>query len=259
MNCLDSGKTERITIDRFARLQPAWSPDVRTIALVTDRSESTDMEELDFGPVVIGLMDLDTEETDVISMPGASKHINPRFSPDGEYIYMVADPEGFSDIFRYSLNEQKFSRIASIATGISGLTGLSPALTVAGETGDLFFNVFYDMEYRVHSMASEEVGKVAENLDLEYDLKEDSGFTPQTAGSVTVERYLEKTDATLPRSPGFDRSDYHPSLKLVYAGMTSVGIAADRFGSSVPGGTSFLFSDMLGDYNLGLLLMHPDP
>jgi len=45
---LPSGTVERLTADAYTELQPAWSPDGRSIAYVTDRF-TTDLAALEFG------------------------------------------------------------------------------------------------------------------------------------------------------------------------------------------------------------------
>lgn len=248
---MESGRTEKLTSDRYAELQPAWSPDGRTIAFVTDRGPRTDLGRLVFGPMVIGLMNLDTGRIELVSLPGATKHIDPDFSPDGGWIYFVADPGGVSDIFRRSLESGRTERLTRIATGVSGLTDLSPALSVASVSGDLYFNVFYDMEYRIRSIGADRVESVATPLESGRYPGGTAGFEP-SGESRTVEKYLESPPDTLPPAGSFDVTDYETDLDLVYAGMTSVGVATDRYGSSISGGTAFLFSDMLGNHNLGV-------
>ncbi len=140
---LASDRVTRLTDDRYANLQPAWSPDGRSLAFVTDQGPGTDFDRMTFAPTRIGLYNLDTRQTRILDgFPGA-RHINPQFAPDGQSIYYVADPDGFSDLYRQTLagNGQRY-RITRTATGIAGITNLSPAISVARQTGRVVMSVF---------------------------------------------------------------------------------------------------------------------
>ncbi len=139
---LASDRVTRLTNDRYAQLQPAWSPDGRTLAFVTDQGPGTDFERMTFAPTRIGIFDLDTRQLRVLDgFPGA-RHINPQFAPDGRSIYYVADPDGFSDLYRQDLASGQRYRLTRSATGVAGITNLSPAISVARQTGRVMFSVF---------------------------------------------------------------------------------------------------------------------
>jgi hypothetical protein len=70
------------------------------------------------------------------------KAINPQFTPTGDALYFVADPDGISDIYRVALSGGAPTRLTTSATGVSGITGLSPAINVARGTGEIVFSVF---------------------------------------------------------------------------------------------------------------------
>ena len=130
------------TNDRNADLQPAWSPDGRTLAVATDRGPGTNFDSLTFAPTRIALVDVATRRVTVLpGFPGA-RHINPQFAPDGRSIYYIGDPDGFSDVYRQELGTGRRFRLTRTATGVTGITNLSPALTVARQTGRVLFSVF---------------------------------------------------------------------------------------------------------------------
>src|SRR5687768_804671 len=56
---LESNELRQLTADAFADLQPAWSPDGRSIAFATDRFTTT-LDDLRFGALRVGLLDLST-------------------------------------------------------------------------------------------------------------------------------------------------------------------------------------------------------
>ena len=51
-------------------------------------------------------------------------------------------PDGFSDIYRMDLQTNAVHRVTRLVTGVSGITYLSPALSVSPQTGRLMFSVF---------------------------------------------------------------------------------------------------------------------
>src|SRR5262249_27230874 len=56
-----------------------------------------------------------------------------------------------------------------------------------------------------------------------------------------------------PENEKYEQEDYKPKLHLDYVGQPYVVAGADRFGTFVGGGVSFLLSDMLGDHTLAAM------
>jgi Tol biopolymer transport system component len=245
---LESESLEQLTADRYADVQPTWSPDGRTIAFVTDRGAGTNFEDLKFRPVQIGFFDLETRNIKLLAMEPDVKHVSPQYSPDGTSLYFISDPDDFSDVYRYSFGEDKFYRVTTAATGISGLTPLSPALTVASGTGTMIATVFEQTGYVMHKLNTEEAAEPTFSEPL-------AGVTDTTneyAETTTVDRYLHDPETGLPATRPNKVHDYHPTLSLLWVGQPYVGVAADRFGTSLGGGASMLFGDMLGNRLLGV-------
>jgi len=246
---VNAGTERKLTDDKYADLQPAWSPDGETIAFVTDRGPETNFETLTYSPMKIGLYNMATGEISMISLSNENKHINPQFSPDGRDIFMIADPDGFSDIYRYSIPEKKFYRVTEIATGVSGITELSPAMSVAKENGQIVFSVFQNMGYNIYGLTSERAqGQPYSPLQVAMD--DDISLAPRDHGVVSG--YLASAQEGLLRESVFKIKPYRPSLSLLYLGQATVGVSVDRFGTSLGGGVSAVFSDMLGNNWLGV-------
>ena len=184
---LATGDLKRLTQGRGAFLQPAWSPDGATIAFATDYGPKTDRTALVYGSMNIGLMDVQSGSISILSLRDGATHIDPQYSPDGRSIYFVANPEGVPDIFRYSLDTGKFSQVTRVATGISGLTPLSPCLSVSRDTGDLAFTVFNKRDYQVHLLSSREALGTEVGFDEAIALPSsvgDTGFVPASPAGI---------------------------------------------------------------------------
>jgi len=258
--------TIKLTDGRYSALQPTFSPDGSTIAFVTDMGSLTNFNNLTFGPMKIALLSLEDSQIKTVSIADWARHINPQFSPCGRYLFMTADPDGVSDIYRYTLENGEVRRVTNVVTGISGLSSLTPAISLSKESGEMVFTVFNKRSYEIRGLApSELTGEpfTINNLgDVSCDTS-DEAFSeykrvislrpkPAPERKVIVDKYLNTPSFGLPPEADFPITDYRPSFRLLYIGQIYAGMAADRYGVGVAGGASFLFSDLLGDHILGL-------
>lgn len=208
---LAKGTTVRLTNGREAELQPAWSPDGRSIAFVTDRSDGTDFEELSYGPMQLALIDVASHDVRVLSRFGTAKAINPQFSPDGTAIYFVSDQDGFSDVYRRTLATGEIVRITRIATGVSGITALSPALSVARTSGDIMFSVFDRTGFSIRALAP---GAIAVASVTATSVTADAALLPPAAarGVSTIERAIAEARGGLPPATSKAAQPYKSGL-----------------------------------------------
>jgi hypothetical protein len=244
----------QVTNDRFAEIEPAWSPDSRTIAVATDRGV-TNLQSLTFGSMQIALIDAATGSARSLKLfPGEVKHINPQFAPDGRSIYFIADRDGFSDIYRTDIASGQIYQVTHVATGVSGITALSPAMSVATGTGRVMFSVFQNAGNNVYGLDAARAQGVAVPSTSEAVARA-AILPPVTAfGTGLVSQYLTDPATGLPGADEvFPTHKYHAGLGLDYLGTPSVGVGTGSFGGARLGGAvSGYFSDMLGNHNLGV-------
>ncbi len=250
---LESGEVTRLTSDRYTALQPTFSPDGRRIAFVTDRGPETDWDRLVTGPRSIGILHLETGEVERLAPLDRADHWNPQFTPDGQGLYFLADPDGFRDIYRVDLNSGEIWQATRLATGVSGITAATPALTVAPETGSVAFSVFDGGEYHIYGLDAAEV-EGEEILAAEVMALEGRRL-PGAPGSDEgrVAPLLANPDIGMPepeRHRAADAPDFESRLGLEWIGQTSVGVGQDQFGTFLAGAVAAQFSDMLGNRNL---------
>jgi hypothetical protein len=245
---LKAGKLRRLTEDAFAELQPAWSPDGRNIAFATDRFTSR-LEDLSFGDYRLGLVELESGAVRELPSFEDAKNIDPQWSPDGASLYFVSDRNGISNIYRLELASGQQTQVTDVGTGISGITDLSPSLTVGGARAA--FSVYEEDEYRIYATESAEVlaGRATEPTD-----RRAAALPPVDRRQPEVTRLTENTRLGLPEPRKFQRADYEAKLSLDYVGQPSISVGRDPLGTYVGGGVSFLFSDMLGNHQLATVV-----
>ncbi len=244
----DNKKVKQLTSDKYAELQPAWSPDGETIAFVTDQGGTTDLGKYVFGPMHIGLLNMKTNAIRYIFMGKGIKLINPQFSPDGKSIYLIADPDGCSNVYRYSFDNSEFYRVTNVATGVSGLTELSPAISVSQKTGRLILDVFNNTYFNIRGLNEEEAqGKKYKSSEKEFENVVSLPLKNKSDEGI-IEHYLNDETTGFIAENEFKKSDYEPALKLYDIGQASIGVGTDRYGTYVGGAVSMLFSDMLGNH-----------
>lgn len=252
---LSTDHLEQLTNDRYADLQPTWSPDGRTIAFVTDSGPLTSFDTLKYGPMHLALMDAETHAVRLVPVFDSAKSINPQWSPDGTSIYFVSDRGGFDDIYRIELATGQISKVTNVSTGISGITALSPTLSVARDSGRLVFSVFERGGYSLHRLeADQAVGTpvtpgTADTTNVAADLPP---MNVASLGAVT-QRVRDPLTGLQPPEQ-YPTLPYNPSFSLDYLGSPGVGIGVGPYGTVAGGGVAAYFSDQLGNDVIGAAL-----
>ena len=150
---MKTGVLRQLTNDPFADVQAAWSPDGRRIAFATDRF-SSNITTLAMGPYQLALIDPDSGSVEPLPTIGPGKQINPQWSPDGRSIYFISDREGISNVYRTSLEagSSDTSQLTTVVTGVSGITSLSPAVSVAAVNGTVAYSVYEGSKYDIMTL-----------------------------------------------------------------------------------------------------------
>ncbi len=280
---LDTNKIRQLTDDKHADLQPVWAPAGDRLAFVSDRGpRGADFELLSYGNLTVTVIDLETSEIETVDPFSRGSQHNPQFSPDGRSLFFISNHDGFKDIYRYDLGTSQTHGVTNLQTGVSGITALAPAMSVASQSGEMAFSVYSGNTYNIYSLDAQAAqgslllpevtmpGLVTAGLS---NATEGAAFVAADAGSsdgatvpaVTanllppvrsaeeglVGSFLSDATQGLPDAPEYEIKEYSSKLKLDYIAPPSVGVSVGgRFGSGVAGNVGFYFSDMLGNHNL---------
>jgi Tol biopolymer transport system component len=248
---LDSKAVRRLTNDKYADLQPAWAPDGRTLAFVTDRGPATNLPNLAYGELGIATIDVATGTISPVNLFQNGKHINPQYGPDGS-LYFIANPDGIPDVYRYTFATGGINRITHVATGVSGITDISPAMSIAPRTGQIALSIYEEDDYNIYTLPATTAGESV-TASLGDPLPRAALLPPVKAGSPNnYTTYLQRpTEGLPPESTSYRTGGTDRALHVTYVGPPTLGIGADRFGYGAGGTVSAYFSDVLGENNVG--------
>ncbi len=240
---------KQLTNDAYAELQPAWSPDGKEIAFVTDRF-TTKLTDLDLGNYGLALYNMQNDSIKALKDFSDGKNINPQWAPDGKSLYFISDHNGIDNIYKLALDSQKIHQITNLFGGVSGITALSPALSVAKNSNKLVYSVYQNDKYNIFSIDSSQILN-GENPKPEFATGDPADLPPAKRIGHKFYANLTNPNIGLPSdSAKFKSSPYSAGLSLIGAGQPSVGVGADQFGTYLGGGIALFWSDILGNHNL---------
>jgi hypothetical protein len=243
---LEANSLRQLTKDAFADLQPAWSPDGRRIAFSTDRF-SSNLATLAIGPYTLALIDPQSGTIQQVSTTGDGKHISPQWSPDSRSLYFISDSDGISNVYRTTIDPSpgETTKVTNVITGVSGITGLSPAMTVAAKTGTVAFSMYRDGKYDIRTIDGDSRGGpvLPETLNA-------AALPPISREPSQVAALLAAPESGLPDPVDYPVEPYKAGLSLEGVAQPVVGVGVSRFGTSFGGGLSLTFGDVLGNHLL---------
>ncbi len=242
---LSAGTIRQLTNDKYADIQPTWSPDGKTIAFSTDRGPQTDFNALTYSPLQLATYDLATGRISVFSPFARGKNINPQFSPDGHNLFFVSDQDGFPDIYRLNLASGQVYRVSRLATGVSGITTVSPTISVSRQTGRMLFTTFYNQGNEIRGFEPSQTVGTPVIASVAF---EGAQLPPPEVKGGVVSTYLADAASGLPSGADFVVEPFHSSFSLDAIGQPNIGVVAGGpFGTGVAGGVSMIFGDQLSD------------
>ena len=258
---LKDNKLNRITDDAYADIQPAWSPDGSKIAFVTDRF-TTDLDNLQLGDYHLALYDVSNKTIQPIDCFDKGKHSSPQWSADGSELYFISDQSGISNIYRYKFDTKKIYQLTDLYTGVSGITSISPALSVATNSNRLVYSVYENSNYNIYaidSLASVQ-GKIVPGdvpniapytMVGENILQTDPAILPPVKRKdEELTSIIKNPDLGLANADSLKYKNYKSKFSLDYLGQPYIMGGVDQYGAVVGGGISLYWSDMLGNQNL---------
>jgi Tol biopolymer transport system component len=247
---LETKALRHVIEDAFADLQPVWSPDGRQIAFVTDRF-STNLDTLDAGNYRLAVLDVESAKITAVPTFEKGKNINPQWTKDGKGLYFLSDHSGITNVYRLDVASGDLFQLTDLISGVSGITALSPALSVAADTGRVAYSVYDEDRYEIYAIDD------AEKLAGWRVLIEAPRTASVIPGGKDEGKLVEaQKDALkgLADASTFTRKPYKAKFGLDYLGQPYLSGGTGQYGAFFGGGIAMSFSDMLGNHSLGTVL-----
>ncbi len=249
---MESEEVTQLTNDTYSYIHPSWSPDGNFITFATDKKQPGDTTTGITYKKNLGLIDIhDNNELSVLPVFRGADNVNPVFSYDGQSIYFLSNSDGFRNLYRYDIQNKEVFRSTNYPTGISGITALSPAISIARETGMITYSYYTKGNYTIYSAMPDDFDE--EPVDPgSIDMLAATLPPFQRVAINIVDKNLEDNDKYI-KYPvdSFSIQAYKPRFQLDYIGNTGAGITVNTYyGAGMAGGVNMLFSDILGNNTL---------
>ncbi len=260
---LETFAPTRLTDDRYTELQPSFSPDGSRIAFVTDRF-GTDLRALSYGSYDLAIMEIATRKVERVPEMRGTKNTNPQWSRDGNELYFISNRSGIPNVYRVHVETGDLGQVTNLFSGVSGITDMSPALTVARNAEVLLFTAFEGNGHNIYALTgSAPLAGTPPEADSDSVAIGAAGLPPlprpPEAPFNRVAAYLADQTTGLP-SPedalAYATVPYKARIALDYLGQPQIGVSVGGMfgGAGLYGGITGIFSDVLGGHTVGAVL-----
>ncbi len=252
---VNSRKMTRLTNDAWANMEPAWSPDGRYIAFVTDEPVAGQEKKFSHGYYNLAIMDAKyPSRSNILHIFPGAKNLNPVYSSDGKSLYFLSNRDGYRNLYRTQILTGRVYQLTNYLTGIAGITPLTPAVSVAREKGNLAYSYYNDHKYSIFSAVDSDFNERVVNPDsIDFTAATLPPLEPESVSLVDKSLYAYNPPSAVDTSR-FKKVPYEPKFKLDYISNVSAGVSTSRFGTGIAGSVAAIFSDIVGDNQLYLNL-----
>ncbi|MEE9269268.1 MAG: hypothetical protein V3V49_03320 [Candidatus Krumholzibacteria bacterium] len=210
----DSGRLERLTLDRYAEEDPDFHPTENLVIFSSDRCESGDRKRQG-----IYMVDVDSKEVTALTC-GSHSDAHPDWSPDGKTFLFTSDRDGVFNIYLYDVEDRLVIRQTAVIGGVT-----TPVFMP--DRSGFVASGYYQGEYHL----------------FEFPLKNRSAAGDVMAASIdtTTSTWM----SSQPTRVTYTTQDYKQKLGLDFAGT---GLSVDPDFGTLGNGGAVVFSDILGNH-----------
>jgi Tol biopolymer transport system component len=240
---LDDNELHFLTRSLNAAIQPGWSPDGQWLWFITD--DGAPGQSFFFpGNFNIARLNISTHEISVFNTFPGAKNLNPLPVNDHEVLFL-SNVNGRRDLYSLDVSSGKIKRTTNYATGIMGITEMSPALSLAQDT--LYYSMLKSGEFQIIKAPLQELLQQACPISLQpFDYRA-ARLAPYSERFSRVDQNLIYQGVLNGNDEvGLRSAEPKSNFRLDYVGNMAAGVMTGRFGTGMAGSIEALFSDVLG-------------
>ncbi|MBJ6116773.1 PD40 domain-containing protein [Pontibacter sp. BT310] len=245
---LKTKKTTQLTKDNYSDVMPYWSADGSRIIFSTDRP-APGQGNSNKGRFNLAELTIATGHIQLFDVFAGADNLNPVYAPNSDDILFLSDRDGYRNMYRLNRADNTVQRLTNYATGISGITALSPAMSVARDEATVVYSHYQRGNYSIYSspLAAFKAQTVpSDSIDFRAAV-----LPPQSRVKPLVDQQLAQMYNTAsPVKPDqINAVAYRPQFKLdMINGSAGVGVqTAGPIRSGLQGGVNMLFNDIVGN------------
>jgi len=240
----------QLTNDMNSELHPTWTADGQQIVYSTDQlamSRGRTYGRLTFNLARLSVANRSIELFDVF--PGAD-NLNPKVDVNGHIIFL-SNRDGYRNMYRYVPGTEEVYQLTDIATGISGISHYSPAISVDRKRNRILYTHYNNRSYSIYRARDQDLMNVpVDPNEVTYA----AAFLPRPSQEMEsiVDRFVRSQDQYGQMAYGEMKGiPFQRKFKLDYVGGGGgIGVGtSNTFGTTTgaAGAVDLLFSDILGN------------
>ncbi|TAJ09742.1 hypothetical protein DMA11_19625 [Marinilabiliaceae bacterium JC017] len=245
---LANGTITNLTLNNYSCLQPIWSVEGDSLFYVTDQPFKG-QKQTSFPFYNLASIRHDASRVHVLKTFDGAQNLNPVLSADGKKVLFLSNRDGRRNLYALSLTDSAIHQLTRYPTGITGMTDLSPALTIAGDV--VCYSMLWDGKFTIFRTSLNDLEEGKELVTTRSaDLSLSRLFPYSTLPSqVETNLYFHREPFAL-QVDSFYSDQIKSKFKLDYIGNISAGVATGRLGTGLAGSIEAMFSDILGHHML---------
>ncbi|HSV77095.1 MAG TPA: hypothetical protein VLH37_08715 [Bacteroidales bacterium] len=250
---IENESVTNLTNDRYSYIHSNWSPDGRYLAFATDRPQNAQMGNAKNFRFNLGILDMKdpTRGIRVLNVFPEANNVNPLWNADGTGLYFLSNRDGYRNLYFVDVNnESEVYQLTDFYTGISGITQLSPAISISRQTGEMVYSHFQNGQYTIfRAQADDFQRRRVDPMFVDFTAATLPPFDRPSLPLIDPKLAYEPETPVFPVD-SFAERPFTSRFQLAHIGSTGVGMATNRFGTGLAGGVSMLFSDITGDHQM---------
>lgn len=249
---LKEAKLTQLTNDVYSEIQSTWSADGTSLIFATDQLAWE--RGRTFGRLTFNLAEIEigTQQVQHIEVFPGADNLNPALDTAGNILFL-SNRDGYRNLYRYEPDTKEVFQLTDLATGITGISHYSPAISVDRKRDRVLYTHYNKHGYSIYRARQQELlNQPVDAADVTYQAAKLPRLNRQVRS--LIDQQINSQDKTVAESSvPVAAKPFKSKFRLDNVsggGGVGVGVGGlNSFGSTtnLAGAVQLLFSDILGN------------